>query len=224
MFLLAACIHVISCAVWHAACVFHGLCAFKLSWLVWTRCFWVLISCVFVSCFAHGWWIVCWPCTCVFVLCEHLASVLVFCVPCALMSICLDPTHLVTCLWINFPQLLSLVTLLICSLYNLLVFAVLCGFVAIRQTSYALCPALPCPALPCPALPCPALPCPALPCPALPCPARQSVFPLQGCFCLFCFIINKKPFFFLLQLGPRSLPITRTWHSLPGYTELITFL
>jgi len=69
-------------------------------------------------------------CLC-FVLCEHVASVLVFCVPCALMSICLDPTHLVTCLLINFPQLLSLGTLLICSLYNLLVFAVPRGFVAI---------------------------------------------------------------------------------------------
>ncbi len=67
-----------------------------------------LISCVFVSCFAHGWWFVCWPCACVSVLCEHMASVLVFCVPRALMSICLDPTHLVTWLLINFPQLLSL--------------------------------------------------------------------------------------------------------------------
>ncbi len=90
-----------------------------------------LISCVFMSCFAHGWWFVCWPCACVSVLCEHVASVLVFCVPRALMSICLDPTHLVTCLLINFPQLFSLVTLLICSLYNLLVFAVPCGFVTI---------------------------------------------------------------------------------------------
>ncbi len=75
-----------------------------------------LISCVFMSCFAHGWWFVCWPCACVSVLCEHVTSVLVFCVPRALMSICLDPTHLVTCLLINFPQLLSLITLLICSL------------------------------------------------------------------------------------------------------------
>ncbi len=75
-----------------------------------------LISCVFMSCFAHGWWFVCWPCACVSVLCEHVASVLVFCVPRALMSICLDPTHLVTCLLIHFPQLFSLVTLIICSL------------------------------------------------------------------------------------------------------------
>ncbi len=109
-----------------------------------------------------------------------MASVLVFCVPCALMSICLDPTHLVTCLLINFSRLLSLVTLLICSLYNLLVFAVPCGFVAYVGSSYVLCLALP---------------CLALPCPALPCPAFQSVLPLRGCFCLFCFIINKKPVF-----------------------------
>ncbi len=85
--------------------------------------------CYILCCVAHGWWFVCWPCACVFVLCEHVASVLVFCVPCALMSICLDPTHHVTCLLINFPQLFSLVTLIICSLYNLLVFAVPCGFV-----------------------------------------------------------------------------------------------
>ncbi len=146
-----------------AAC-FHVAMSCVNTWLI--R---FLISCVFISCFAHGWWIVFWPCACVFVLCEHLASVLVFRVPCALMSICLDPTHLVTCLLINFPQLLSLVTLLICFLYNLLVFAVSCGFVAICWVVVCLlsCPVLSCLALPCPALPCPALPCPALPCPAL---------------------------------------------------------
>ncbi len=64
-----------------------------------------------------------------------MASVLVFCVPCALMSICLDPTHLVTCLLINFPQLLSLVTLLICSLKISLCCAVLCGFVLYSLSS-----------------------------------------------------------------------------------------
>ncbi len=97
VFSLAVCFHVVM------SCVNTWLMSF-------------LISCVFVSCFAHGWWFVCWPCACVFVLCEHVASVLVFCVPSALMSICFDPTHLVTCLLNNFPQLLSLVTLLICSL------------------------------------------------------------------------------------------------------------
>ncbi len=126
---LAACFHIVM------SCVNMSLMSF-------------LISCVFMSCFAHGWWIVCWPCACVFVLCEHVASVLVFCVPCALMSICLDPTHLVTCLLINCPQLLSLTTLLICSLYNLLVFAVLCQFVIISPWVYPV-PALSCPVLPC---------------------------------------------------------------------------
>ncbi len=112
---LAACFHVVM------SCVNTWLMSF-------------LISCVFMSCFAHGWWFVCWPCACV--LCEHVTSVLVFCVPCALMSICLDPTHLVTCLLIHFPQLLSLRTLLVCFLYNLLVFAVLCQFVIISPCVY----------------------------------------------------------------------------------------
>ncbi len=78
---LAACFHVVM------SCVNTWLMSF-------------LISCMFMSCFAHGWLFVCWPC--VLDLCEHVASVLVFCVPCALMSICLDPTHLVTCLLIIF--------------------------------------------------------------------------------------------------------------------------
>ncbi len=37
VFLLAVCIHVMSCAVWHTACVFHWLHAFMFSCLVWTR-------------------------------------------------------------------------------------------------------------------------------------------------------------------------------------------
>ncbi len=81
--------------------------------------------CLFVWVCMHSCYILCcvalslcihWLRACCHVLSEHVASVLVFCVPCAFMSICLDPTHLVTCLLINFPQLLSLVTLLICSL------------------------------------------------------------------------------------------------------------
>ncbi len=111
------CVHscYILCCVARSLCISLAACFHVVMSCVnmWLMSF--LISCVFMSCFAHGWWFVCWPCACVFVLCEHVASVLVFCVPCALMSICLDLTHLVTCL-INFPQLLSLVTLLICSL------------------------------------------------------------------------------------------------------------
>ncbi len=170
-----------------AAC-FHVVISCVITWLMS-----FLISCMFVSCFAHGWWFVCWPCACVFVLCEHVASVLVFCVPCALMSICLDPTHLVTCLLINFPQLLSLVTLLICSLYNLLVFAVPCGFVAICrfivlspvqsspvQSSPVLsCPVQSSPVQSSPVLSCPVLSCPVLSCPVLSCPVL-SVSPVQS--------------------------------------------
>ncbi len=194
------------CCVARSSCISLAACFHVVISCVNTWLMSFLISCVFVSCFAHGWWIVCWPCACVFVLCEHVASVLVFCVPCTLMSICLDPTHLVTCLLIHFPQLLSLVTLLICSLYNLLVFAVPCGFVAIcwfivvrLVSSPALCPVLPCvqsclvssPAL-CPVLPCvqsclvssPAL-CPVLPCAQsclVPSPALCPVLPCaQSC-------------------------------------------
>ncbi len=70
------------------------------------------------------------------------------------------------------------------------------------------CPScvLPCPAQPSPAQNSPALSCPFLSCPVLSCPACQLVFPLRGCFCLFCFIINKRQFF-LQQLSPRSHPL-----------------
>ncbi len=116
VFLSAACIYVylVLCGtqlVYLLAACFHVVMSCVNTWLMS-----FLISCVFMSCFAHGWWFVCWPCACVSVLCEHVASVLVFCVPRALMSICLDPTHLVTCLLIHFTQLFSLVTLIICSL------------------------------------------------------------------------------------------------------------
>ncbi len=41
--LSAACIHVMSCGVWHAACVFNGLHAVMLSCLKWTRGLWVFL-------------------------------------------------------------------------------------------------------------------------------------------------------------------------------------
>ncbi len=71
----------------------------------------------------------CCPCACVFVLCEHMAFVLVFCVPCALMSIVLTPPILLPDYWLICPTCVYLVSLLICSLYNLLVLAVLFQFV-----------------------------------------------------------------------------------------------
>ncbi len=134
------CVHscYILCCVARSLCISLAACFHVVMSCVNTWLMSFLISCVFMSCFAHGWWFVCWPCACVFVLCEHVASVLVSCVPCALMSICLDLTHLVTCLLINF---LSLVTLLIFSLCNLL----------IGSLSFVVC-LVSCPALPCPAL------------------------------------------------------------------------
>ncbi len=120
-----------------AAC-FHVVMSCVNTWLMS-----ILISCVFVSCFAHGWWFVLLA-MCLWFCCMWAHGfVLVFCVPCALMSICLDPTHLISWLLVNLPHLSFLVTLLICSLYNLLVFAVLCWIFL------ACCPALPsCPVFP----------------------------------------------------------------------------
>ncbi len=147
---LAACFHVVM------SCVNMWLMSF-------------LISCVFMSCFAHGWWFVCWPCACVSVLCEHVASVLVFCVPRALMSIFLTPPILLPVYWLIFPSCFPPLP----SSFAPFIIS-LCLQFRVGSLPYVRCrpcPALPCPALPCPALPCPALPCPALPCPALPCPA-----------------------------------------------------
>ncbi len=70
----------------------------------------------------------CCPCACVFVLYGHVAFVLVFSVPCALMSIVLTPPILLPDYWLFFPHLCFPRYLLICSLYNLLVFAALCQF------------------------------------------------------------------------------------------------
>ncbi len=163
-FSLAACFHVIM------SCLNTWLMSF-------------LISYMFVSCFAHGLWFVCWPCACVFVLCEHMAFVLVFSVSCALI-------HLVTWLLVNLPHLSSFVTLLICSLYNLLVFAVLCQFGIVSPWMYSAlpCPALSCPVLPCPVLSCPVLSCPVLSCPVLSCPVLSC--PVLSCPVLSCPVLS----------------------------------
>ncbi len=93
------------------------------------------------------------------------------------------PTHLVTWLLVNLPHLSFLVTLLICSLYNLLVFAVLCQFIIV-STLVAVNVALPCLALPCLAS----------------CPA----FTLRGSFSLFVLFLNNKiPFYAVLS--PRLI-------------------
>ncbi len=47
---------VLSCSVWHAACVFHWAACFYVChfFCVNTRLISLLISCMFVACFAHG--------------------------------------------------------------------------------------------------------------------------------------------------------------------------
>ncbi len=171
VFLSAACIHVMSCAVWHAARVFHWLRAFMLSCLVWTRSLWVfsLAACSCPVLHMAGD-LFCWPCACVFVLCEHMAFVLVFCAPCALMSIVLTPPILLPDYWLICPTCVFLITLLIFSLYNLLVFAVPCQFVIACILSCPVCLVVPCPALP-------------------SLPSLCLVFPLRGSFCcIVCFL------------------------------------
>ncbi len=102
-----------------------------------------------------------------------MAFVLVFCVPFALMSIVLTPPILFPDYW-SICSTSSLVTLLICSLYNLLVFAVLCQFVIACILSCPVCLVLSC----------------------LAKPARCHVFPLWGSFscCFYLFLLlNKSP-------------------------------
>jgi len=154
LYSLAVCFHVVT------SCVNTWLMSF-------------LISCVFVSCFAHGWWFVCWPCACVFFLCEHMAFVLSTSFLCVMSYHvnCLDPPIVLPDYWLICPTCVSLVTLLICSLYNLLVFAVLCQFIIYVTVECVLsCPVLSCPVLSCPVLSCPVLSCPVLSCPVLSCP------------------------------------------------------
>ncbi len=177
VFLLAACIHVMPCAVWNAACVFHGLHAFMLSYLVWTRCVWV-----FVSCFAHGGcFVLLAMCLC---FCFVWAHGFCLSVPCALMSIVLTPPILFPDYWLICPTRFYLVTLLICSLHNLLVFAVLCQFVIAYILS---CPV------------------------QLGQAWLPAWFPLQGSFwcCFVLFSINKSPS--LCTTSPRLIPSPQPW-------------
>ncbi len=143
----------------------------------------VLISYVFVSCFAHGWWFVLLACACVFVLCEHMAFVLVFCVPCALMSIVLTLPILFPDYWLvcptSFSSLPSSFAPFIISL-SLLSCA--------SSSSNVSCSCL------------------ALPCLASPRLASGPAFPLPGSFSLFIFF-NKSPFSAVLSL--RLIPSSK---------------
>ncbi len=137
-----------------------------------------LISCVFVSCFAHGWWFVCWPCACVFVLC----------VRCALMTIVLTPPILLPDYWLIFPTCVYLVSL-ICSLYYLIVFAVLCQFVIVSP-SHVSCRVVSCRVVSCRVVSCRVVSCRVVSCRVVSCLAKLAscpVFPLWGSFIFFVF-------------------------------------
>ncbi len=143
----------------------------------------------------------CWPCACVLVLCEHMDFVFVLCVPCALMSIVLTPPILLPDYWLICPTCVFLITLLICSLYNLLVFAVPGQFVIACILSCPVCLVLPCRALSCPALP--------------SLPSLCLVFPLRGSFCcIVYFLIIKSPFSCTTESSPHPLTPTLTTTSL----------
>ncbi len=125
--------------------------------------------------------------SCCHVLCEHVAFVLVFCVPCALMPIVLTPPILLPDYWFIFrnccPSLPSSFALFIISL---------CLKSCLQSCSSSYLPQL--------------YPVPALPFRALPFPACQTVSPLRVVLfvCFVLFLINKahSP----AQLSPRLIP------------------
>ncbi len=143
-----------------------------------------------------------------------MAFLLVFCVPCALMSIVLIPPILLPDYWLICPTCVYLVTLLICSLYNLLEFAVLVQFVVVPSPVWSWSWSWSCLALPCLALPCHALSCPVLPCQAVPC----SCFSPTGYFFLFFlfYFMNKMP------IHLHNWVLASTLHPNPDSTIWLT--
>ncbi len=130
----------------HAA---RGSLGHVLSCFVWTRGLWVFsLSACWCLVLHMAGDLFCWPCACV--LCEHMAFVFVFCVPCALMSIVLTAPPscylVIQVTWFICPHLSSLVTLFI-----LLVCAVLCQFVVectlVVSSLVGSCLAVQCPVL-----------------------------------------------------------------------------
>ncbi len=119
----------------------------------------------------------CWPCACVFVLCEHMACLVWFYVPCALMSIILTPPTLFPDYWLICPTCVF-------SLPSSFAPFIISLCLQSRASSSSM--------LPFEVLSCPVLSCPVLSCPVLPCLALPVCFPLRGSFvCLFIFCINK---------------------------------
>ncbi len=120
------CVHscYVLCCVACSLCIslavsFHVVMSCVNTWLMS-----ILISCVFVSSFAHGWrFVLLAICLCFCFVWAHGFCLSFLCAMCSHVN-CLDPTHLVSWFLVNLPHLSSL-TLLVYSLYNLLVFPVL---------------------------------------------------------------------------------------------------
>ncbi len=157
-----SCVHsrYVLCCVAHSLCI-HWLRAFMLSCLVWTCGLWVfsLAACSCPVLHMSGE-LFCWPCVRVFVLCEHIVFVLVFCVPCALMLILLTQTILFPDCWLICSTWLS-------SLPSSFAPFIISLCLQSWASSLSYVPLLCADS-------------------ALPCQACQlSCFPLRGSFCLF---------------------------------------
>ncbi len=184
------CVHscYVLCCVARSFCYSLAVCFHVvISWVnTWLMSF--LISCMFVSCFAHGWWFVYWPCACVFVLCEHMAFVLDFCVPCALMSIVLTPPILLPDYCLICPTCLSsLPSSFACFIVSLCLQSCASSS-SLNPICVLSCPVLSSPVLSCPVLSCPVVPCPVLSCPVLSCPVLSC--PVQPCLALSCPVLS----------------------------------
>ncbi len=88
----------------------------------------------------------CWPCACVFVFCEHMACLVWFYVPYALMSIVLTPSILFPDYWLICPTCVFYLP----SLFAPYLISLCLQFRANLSLNVVCtwCPVLPCPALP----------------------------------------------------------------------------
>ncbi len=101
------CVHscYVLCCVARSSCISLAACFHVVMSCVNTRLMSVLISCVFMSCFAHGWWFVLLAmCLCFRFMWAHGFCLSFLCAMCSHVN-CLDPTHLVTWLLVNLPHL-----------------------------------------------------------------------------------------------------------------------
>ncbi len=179
--LSATSIHVMSCAVWHAACVFYWLRAFMFSCLVWKRGLWVF-SLAACSCpVLHMAGVLFAGHVLVFLFCVSTWLCLSFlCAMYSHVNLSWTPPILFPDYWLICPTCLSSLP----SSFAPFIFS-LCLQSCASSSSNVSCSCL--------ALPCPALPCPALPCPAS-CPASCPDFPIRGSFILLCLFFPIKTY------------------------------